>query len=67
MHKFTTSKVRKEDKQVKQHDYVTSSQSDEGLNYHKSIKMFNFVRTTVYYTLLCVNMLRVYETKEIRK
>jgi len=47
---FTTLKVRK-DKQVKQHDYVTSSQSDQGLHQNTS-KMFNSVRTTVYYTLV---------------
>ena len=40
----------KEDKQVKQHDYVTSSQSDEGLHHHNTSKMF--VRITVYYTLV---------------
>ena len=42
----------KEDKQVKQHDYVTSSQSDEGPNHHNTSKMFNSVRSTVYYTLV---------------
>ena len=42
----------KKDKQVKQHDYVTSPQSDEGLHHHNTSKMFNFVRTTVYYTLV---------------
>ena len=42
----------KEDKQVKQHDYTTSSQSDEGLHHHNTSKMFNFVRTIVYYTLV---------------
>ena len=42
----------KKDKQVKQHDYVTSSQSDEGLHHHNTSKMFNFVCTTVYYTLV---------------
>ena len=41
----------KKDKQVKQHDYVTSSQSDQGLHQNTS-KMFNSVRTTVYYTLV---------------
>ena len=41
-----------EDKQVKQHDYVTSSQSDEGLYHHNTGKMFNSVRTTAYYTLV---------------
>ena len=42
----------KKDKKVKQHDYVTSSQSDEGLHHHNTSKMFNSVRTTVYYTLV---------------
>ena len=42
----------KKDKQVKQHDYVTSSQSDQGLHYLYTSKMFNSVRTTVYYTLV---------------
>ena len=37
---------------VKQHDYVTSSQSDEGLHHHNTNEMFNFLRTTVYYTLV---------------
>ena len=41
-----------EDKHVKQHDYVTSSQSGEGLHHHTTSKMFNFVRTTVYSTLV---------------
>ena len=40
----------KKDKQVKQHDYVTSSQSDQGLHHLNTKKMFNSVRTTVYYT-----------------
>ena len=40
----------KEEKQVKQHDYVTSSQSDEALHHHNTSKMF--VRITVYYTLV---------------
>ena len=40
------------DKQVKQHDYVTSSQSDEGLHQHNTSKMFNSVCNTVYYTLV---------------
>ena len=40
----------KEDKQVKQHDYATSSLSDQGLHHHNTSKMFNSVRTTVYYT-----------------
>ena len=44
-------KVRK-DKQFKQHDYVTSSQSDEGLHHHNTSKMLKSVRTTVYYTLV---------------
>ena len=42
----------KEDKQVKQHDYVTSSQSDQHLHYLNTSKMFNSVHTTVYYTLV---------------
>jgi len=42
----------KKDKQVKQYDYVTSSQSDEGLHHHNTSKTFNFVRTTVYYTIV---------------
>ena len=42
----------KEDKQVKQHDYITSSQSDQGLPYLNTSKMFNSVCTTVYYTLI---------------
>ena len=42
----------KKDKQAKQHDYVTSSQSDEGLHHLNTSKMFNSVRTTVYYTLV---------------
>ena len=45
-------KGRKEEKQVKQHDYVTSSQSHEGLHHQNTSKMFNFAHTTVYYTLL---------------
>ena len=40
------------DKQFKHHDYVTSSQSDQGLHHHNTSKMFNCVRTTVYYTLV---------------
>ena len=39
-----------EDKQVKQHDYVTPSQFDEGLHHHNISKMF--VHVTVYYTLV---------------
>ena len=31
--------------------YVSSSQSDEGLHHHNISKVFNSVRTTVYYTL----------------
>jgi len=42
--------VRKE-KQVKQYDYVTSSQSD-GLHHLNTSKMFSCVLTTVYYTLV---------------
>ena len=42
----------KKDKQVKQDDYETSSQSDEGLYHHNTNKMFNSVHTTVYYTLV---------------
>ena len=42
----------KKDKQVKQYDYVTSSRSHEGLHHHNTSKMFNFVRTIVYYTLV---------------
>ena len=45
-------KSGKEDKQVKQHDNVTSSQSDQRLHYLNTSKMFNSVRTTVYYTLV---------------
>ena len=37
------------DKQVKHYDYATSSQSDEGLHHLNTSKMFNCVRTTVYY------------------
>ena len=37
---------------VKQYDYVTSSQSDEGLHHLNTSKMFNSARTTVYYTLV---------------
>ena len=48
-------KSGKEDKQVKQHNYVTSSLSDEGLNHHNTSKMFNFVCTTVYYTPVVCN------------
>ena len=44
--------IGQEDKQVKQHDYVTSSQSDEGLHYQNTSKIFNFECTTVYYTLV---------------
>ena len=40
----------KKDKQVKQHDYVISSQSDEGLHQLNTRKMLNSVCTTVYYT-----------------
>ena len=40
----------KKDKQVKQHDYITSSQSDKGLHHHNTSKMFNSVCTTIYYT-----------------
>ena len=58
-HKLTTSQNRgsgKEDKRVKQHDYATSSQSDQGLHHHNTSKTFNFVRTTIYYTLvMCYN------------
>ena len=39
-------------KQAKQHGYVTSSQSDQRLHYLNTSKMFNSVRTTVYYTLV---------------
>ena len=53
-----------EDKQVKQHDYVTSSRSDEGLHHLNTSKTFNSVRTTVHYTL--VIMLRVKERKGLR-
>ena len=42
----------KKDKQVKQHDYVTSLQSDQGLHHQNLCKIFNSVRTTVYYTLV---------------
>ena len=37
---------------MKQHDYVTSTQSDQGLHHLNTSKMFNSVRTTVYYTLV---------------
>ena len=40
----------KEDKQVKQHDHVTSTQSDEGLYHHNTFKVSP--RITIYYTLL---------------
>ena len=40
------------DKKVKQHDYVTSSQSDQDLHHHKTSKLFNSVRSTIYYTLV---------------
>jgi len=36
-------------------DYVTSSQSYEGLQYHNTSKMFNCVLTTVYYTLVVLS------------
>ena len=52
----------KEDKQVKQHDYVTSSQSDEGLHHHNTSKMF--VHITVYCTLV---VFRVNRRKETRR
>ena len=51
MDQFTNIRSGKEDKQVKQHDYVTSSQSDEGLHHLNSTKMSNFARTSVYYRL----------------
>ena len=40
----------KEDKQVKQHDYVTSSQSDKDQHHHNTSKMS--VRITVDYILV---------------
>ena len=42
----------KKDKQVKQHDYVNSPQSDQLLHYLNTSKMLNSVRTTAYYTLV---------------
>ena len=42
----------KKHKQVKQHDYVTLSHSDQGIHHLNTSKMFNSVRTTVYYTLV---------------
>ena len=42
----------KKDKQVKQHDYINSSQSVQGLHHLNTSKMFNSVRTAVYYTLV---------------
>ena len=36
----------------KHQDYITSSQSDEGLHHLNTSKMFNSVHTTVYYTLV---------------
>ena len=36
-----------EGQEVKQHDYATSSLSDEGLHHHNTTKMFNFVRATI--------------------
>ena len=41
-----------EDKQVKQQDYVTNSQSVQVLHYFNTSRMFNSVCTTVHYTLL---------------
>ena len=48
---------RKGEKQVKQHDYTTSSQCDkglvdEGLHHHNASKIYNFVSTIVYFTLV---------------
>ena len=40
----------KKDKQFKQHDYVTSTQSDQGQHHLNTSIMFNSVRTTVYFT-----------------
>ena len=37
---------------MKQHDYVISSHSDEGLHHHNTSEMFNSVHTIVYYTLV---------------
>ena len=52
----------KEDKQVNQNDYVTSSQSDEGLHHHNTCKMFNIAHTTVYYTPgVCYHVQSVWE------
>ena len=58
------SRSGKKDKQVKQYDNVTSSQSEEGLHHLNTSKMFNSVHTTIYYTLV---MFRVNERKEIRR
>ena len=51
----------KEDKQVKQQDYVTSSQFDEGLHHHNTSKMF--VRITAYYTLVVCSGEEEYEVE----
>ena len=43
---------RQERKINKSKDYVTSSLSDQGLHHHNTSKMFNYIPTTVYYTLV---------------
>ena len=40
----------KEDKQVKQHDYVTSSQYDQGLHHHKTSKIFSTLYAPLFIT-----------------
>ena len=58
----------KEDKQVKQRDYVTSSQSDEGPHHHNTPEMFNFVRTSIYYTLVvCYHAQSKWEKKNKKR
>ena len=53
--------------EVKQHDYVTSSQSDEGLHYLNTSKMFNSVVPLFITHQLCVIMFRVNDRGEIRR